>query len=560
MIPKCSSLTALSPKGTRWLQGTVLCLCFCLLAIGSVSSIHAEVFTVGPGGDCTHTSLSDAIAAAAANGPDQDEVRPSMSYYNNVALTIGTSIRLIGGLSNCSDTTPSGFTDLIGSPGSAVVTVSGDVTVSFEDIFITNGDTNLVGVGGALTVDGSEVLLQDSEIFFNQGFDGGGILVKDGFLTLVRTDIHENAARGNGGGISCLNSSLVLVNSSLDDNDAVGFGGGVHASGCFVAGTEASVTSNKALDDGGGLYLTDGSNLSFTSGSEVESNTSLNHGGGLSLDSLSIATFENSSIDYNVSGSFGGGIDLRGSSFFDMKRAPGCLESKFCSTIRSNKAGGFVGGAAITVLDGSAAYISQTWITKNWVQDPDPWVPSLALVGSENSGLLIENSLISKNRGSDYLFGIHDSSQLHLGFTTVTHNEYQLALISSSPTSQTELFSSIIWETDGDVFLAGAGVGQLDCLLVHELGSMPTATGSLVADPLLTDPLGNNYAPRPGSPAIDYCDDSVYSSPLDLYDDDRPWYTPQPNHFGPYDLGAIEVHLLFFDGFESGDTNAWNGI
>ncbi len=65
---------------------------------------------------------------------------------------------------------------------------------------------------------------------------------------------------------------------------------------------------------------------------------------------------------------------------------------------------------------------------------------------------------------------------------------------------------------------------------------------------------------RLDSPALDSCDDFVYSPTQPDYDlDPRGFdFTSIPNVHGPYDRGADEVRPLFADGFESGDPSQWS--
>lgn len=103
---------------------------------------------------------------------------------------------------------------------------------------------------------------------------------------------------------------------------------------------------------------------------------------------------------------------------------------------------------------------------------------------------------------------------------------------------------SVLWSPGVDVWtpLAGATMESNSCLIAHE--SVP---GSVVLDPQLDAA----FAPKGGSPALDYCDDDVVTAGLDAhraapgYDVagiDRVW--------GEHDLGAIENRdILFANGY-----------
>jgi len=65
---------------------------------------------------------------------------------------------------------------------------------------------------------------------------------------------------------------------------------------------------------------------------------------------------------------------------------------------------------------------------------------------------------------------------------------------------------------------------------------------------------------RLDSPALDSCDDLVYSPTRPDYDlDSRGFdFTTIPDLLGPFDRGADEVRPLFAHGFEAGNTTGWS--
>ena len=69
--------------------------------------VAAEVFTVGPGAGCSHVRIQDALDAAAANGPDEDEIRLVVAEHTLQRLRIEQqSVIVSGGWSSCAASSP----------------------------------------------------------------------------------------------------------------------------------------------------------------------------------------------------------------------------------------------------------------------------------------------------------------------------------------------------------------------------------------------------------------------------------------------------------------------
>lgn len=132
-----------------------------------------------------------------------------------------------------------------------------NTTVYLETIAIQNGavtDENGAGIknNGTLTLDGvivreNHVLspsdyehsgggianfrileVQNSKIYNNSGYDGGGIYARTGTLTVQNSEIYSNTATRNGGGISIpWGYASSIVNTTIWGNQAKS-GGGVY--------------------------------------------------------------------------------------------------------------------------------------------------------------------------------------------------------------------------------------------------------------------------------------------------------------------------------------------
>jgi hypothetical protein len=544
-----------APGGRACFAGAVLVL---LATTLPAAPLYAGVFTVGAGAGCTHSNLDDALAAAAGNGPGQDEIRLVSGGYSDLALEIATSVHIIGGFLTCTNPVSIQRTAMSGSGGVAasVIRVSGGVEVILESVQLLDGDPDPANPdqGGGLTVDGATVTMRDSTLQDNTAQRGGGALVLDGSLTLEEVEVFQNIVQDEGGGLACFSGSLSVSLEAVYFNEAQ-LGGGIYASDCNVDLVEASIDGNEATASGGGIFLHNGSTLTAGQDSSSAGNVSGNNGGGLFLDEGSHASLVDFALSHNVAANFGGGAVLYGASTLSMERSANCRETgRSCSEIDNNEAGWFRGGGGIAVFQGSQASVFGTKISRNRLDGPLPGLPSVALVDDPNSELVIESSMITDNRGADALFQATDGAVITLAFSTVTANQDQLHVAEALAPAGLDIFSSIVWETHGDV-VAAATNGVYDCLIVHELASLPASGTIVLSDPLLQA----DYSLGIDSLAVDACDNFFYTpGPLDYFGQQREFDTQLPNALGPFDLGAAELQLLFLDGLESGDTSVWS--
>jgi hypothetical protein len=193
---------------------------------------------------------------------------------------------------------------------------------------------NAIRDGGqtlALTFDGVTLRggLNRAEANFGPSSAAGGIVVDEGDLTLLRSVVEDNRARGHGAGIASYDGGLLhIVDSVIRDNmnlQAVSAGtgecfaseisGGLTGpgGGIFALGTQSIVIENSAITgnlaaDAGGLYIVGGA-LSMTN-TTVSSNRSGGYGGGLyslaTSTTLAFTTFSD-----NISGQHAGNDDSR---------------------------------------------------------------------------------------------------------------------------------------------------------------------------------------------------------------------------------------------------------
>ncbi|MEM8933456.1 MAG: hypothetical protein AAGE94_19860, partial [Acidobacteriota bacterium] len=223
--------------------------------------------------------------------------------------------------------------------------------------------------------------------------------------------------------------------------------------------------------------------------------------------------------------------------------------------------------------------IRQTYFTANFDADDG----TIALVDGGGSFLLLEGVALVFNEPSGRQILARNGGLARLAFVSAwgtSSTGIGTALLGAESNGRAELFSSIVIEGNGvsttgfgsDRVFAPAGAGATytaDCVIAHEVASLPDPFSS---HRLETDPTriwANQGAGEPElartSPAIDYCDDAVYS-PVDddIGGEGRGVDALIPDRRGIFDVGADEFQepdgLIFWDDFESDSTGAWDLI
>ncbi len=554
-----------------------------------------EIRYVGTGTGCDHATIQSAVDAAASGA----EIRVvGGSGYGAVNIGDVGSLAIRGGYDDCSATASTGQSILDGG-GSATVmdvfTFQNPVTLELENLTLQNGAG--VSLAGGLQIEGPahSVLLRDVRILNNaanesSGDDttghGAGIRIKStagAQVFLVDTSqVSNNTAAGDGGGIYCDATggtpALVVFGDGAIQGNLADHGGGVHASNCeFVSragGFLQGIYNNEARFTGGGIFATAGSTVGllgdapgiYVDGNpeapaNLISNTAGGFGGGAYLDEDGTTMVSiDGVISNNSAGNAGGGVFVDFQAAFEMRRDNGtdcvsfdtALSPPPCSRLENNSAageGGAVGASGATVD------ISQTFISGNST-DADGAVLRLSATDSVFEGNVIHD------HSDASLFLVENSSDFTLGWSTVAGNTPGAgnpiirAKAGSGDNTQLFLYSSIIRQSSGDILGQEPSDGGMinvetaDCLITHELASIPGDTRSQVADPLFMNPAADDYHIGAGSPAIDYCDDT--NSPT------RPDMDAQIRGVDEiaggfrWDVGADELHdALFSDRFES---------
>ena len=523
-----------------------------LLAPGA----QAAVLTVGPGSDCTTSSLGAAIFATGQLG-GADEIRVSAgTTYTDQKLTISNqSLTISGGWSSCAaNATPIGRTLVSGNGVDSVLTAresSGTrYTLALDRLDIANGGGGSDGVGGGIDISGNwSVTLRRMDVRNNATeFDGGGIAIEGpGTLNPASIELGEDvvlrynqARNGNGGGV---HGKYAVVQIRADrvrihDNSAYR-GGGIAATSAnvyvgaygdeipYTGATGLIVEQNRATDGGGIAML--GSGWLFDAHElTVRNNRANRYGGGI----------------YGINGQLQLGRDFP--NYWRVQCAPG----DFCSRVEGNVAGldcptpganaGIGGGL---YLDKVSAYVSQTLVSDNCARDAAAffsWGPSTRIESSVFARNLIEESLYTDIVAAGSRAGDPEQTVIVRG-TSFFDNRGRAADGGIVPTS---LFSAssnattrfIGVATDSPLYLNGNGHA---CLVTNAGASAYRNPGS------------NDFRPAANSLLVDACPETTFAptySGIDL----QPRCSDDPNYNrgGTCDIGAAEAPLdPFFAGF-----------
>jgi len=548
------------------------------LALLGPAAAPAATYTVGASpADCDATTIAGALALAEATAAN-DEIHLTRSLvYSGVEAVlvdwdpaVSGHLTIRGGYDDCLDTTASGRTTLTGDGSGTLLGAveTGAVAQRFE---LTLRDLELTGSGsGAGAFGNLRLLLQGTLIEGNvRGASvGEGAELEVGAGTILRANLGGSV----GGGAGCSGAGArLIVAGGIRENEVSYLGGGIFAShGCVVELRAGATIEHNLAERGGGLALVEGAwaegGGAGAAPTRIAHNSASLTGGGIFLAGPAPRSLlGNVQIESN-SAEAGGGVAVGGAVRLQLERfnfAP-CASPSRCVTLSHNRAtaANFALGSAALVSDGGELLFAQGYIEGNGGDGVDD-----AVLAAYSGGTILLDGVQIWDNETDALFLAAFESQIVAGFVSAAGNSYfdedsgTLRDSAGARASQSsiELYTSIL--TDHGPFeteYGGTIVG--DCLMVDTEEGIEAEVTMVGVDPRFRDPATGDLHLRPDSPAIDSCDDEVYT-PLDVdFDlDARGYDTPsRANVLGPFDRGADELPLLFADGFETGGTWRWS--
>lgn len=483
------------------------CLLFTFTVPVSVS-VSAATFTVGVDPACTHATFASAVAAAAANGPESDEIHlvaaPGLLLSAPIMID-QQSLAITGGYASCDAVEPDTVTTyaLVASDGFVIHGGMFDLhKTSIARLVIAGG----ADAGRLFAIDGlAEATLNDIDLSGGHATDGAGVYVFGPAVLTIgpNSRIHNNVATNRGGGIfvdagATLSFSGTREPARLQDNTAA-IGGGLAADGTSttVELVNAMVSGNTASERGGGLDVANGATLTM---------------GRLSADCPGepICSYLVSN-HADAPGAVGAGASARGGASLKIQQ----------SELRDNTAAD--GGAAVDARDADTLAVIEGVFLLGHAPRPATY---------SASGAWLRAAYVSSYANSGGLFALGDGGRA-------------------------SVYSSVIQDTVFVLPQSGTATRFADCVTVKEATSIPPGLDLIDVqdDPvaLFRNPVAGDLRPRPHAPSIDRCDDFYYSpTTLDVYGFARGFDVPSEStspSFGTLDQGAVEASWLFADEF-----------
>lgn len=554
------------------------------LGAGATGAAIINVGSGGAGAGCETTSLETAIAMAAATTA-ADEIRLQANvtwelggplHFTDWNSSTHGALTLSGGWPDCSATTPADARSGISWWGVQPI-IEVDTSGAAASFLTLRRIELLFHAVAPLVVQGNAVVnLLDSEIAYS---DEVGIRVEAGGYLFVDhlTEIYENGDPTEpGGGIFCGGEeSFVDLDGTVAFNRAY-TGGAIHVEeGCEVAlGGTAYLLENEAIL-GGGVYAASGAVVTGTGWPNITGNTASSSGGGVFADGAGTYVFFGSAvIRLNRAGFAAAGIHVGANALVILDGGGACAGGYTCPSllVENQLLAGARNGAAGLAQTNGVLELRQTRVRSNEVPEAEPH--GSILYASAGGKVRTESAQVSVNSGANRVFLAEAGGEIQVAFTTVGANYYEVGGFDTPAAgvhvtgtgSVGRIYSSLFHPSAGFQASSGGAFTKVDCLIAETTAGLPGApTSSYVfaMDPLYTN-LAAGFRLRPDSPAIDFCDSAFYPpTQSDLHGRARGFDVPEnpngsPGPSGHHDLGAYEEDFLFFDGFESGGTSAWD--
>ncbi len=542
--------------------------CVVLAALLACASfpVHAVVLTVGPDGNCTHSTVASALAAIPASG--FHEVRIATSSVSAQALQITSrGVTLRGGYTSCSAATSTSSSTLSGQGGGqdSVFTVLGAGNdVILENINLIRGDEVHDGYGGGLDFRGAGVVtLRNVGISQNYAGYGGGISVTaQGGPAELRieagTVVQLNTAQFSGGGVRIEGDTLLTMigdNSTISQNEAMGFnpvsnqpqygfGGGVQVIGPATAyigspGIGNGVIVANTARYGGGIAINGGGNdgLNFATvnlyttdtsrPTRVFGNRATNTGGGVYVGIIFGSDYSIGELcakDVRIDGNIAAEgsalyLDLDTEFFGGTDGARAYLNNACASASGQGPAPGRVpcseDDACSTMIgnrtengsgqstNGATVLVQEKTTLNIRGFDISGNTGGYTIRAFEASKIKLDNLLIASNANAFQALRVeNDGDTISIKDSTIAGNSIGANHVLDID-SDLVLARSIIWQP-GKISLSHSGSRSVQKVLASEAGSLGGPPEALVAFPRFVDPENGDFRLRAASPAVDY--------------------------------------------------------
>ena len=467
------------------------------------------------------------------------------------------------------------------------VDAGGDVTL--VNTYLT-GNTNAGAAvdGGTLTLDGADTRVENNASYGITVSNSGHVSI--GTMSWVSTN--------DGPGIYCSTNSTVDVLGVINGNQTPYSGGGVSAaSGCTFHLQPGGWVLGNTAGFGGGIYASTGAHIVVDENSVfdptlVNGNSATDHGGGLFLIGAGTTATIKGRVTDNTSPDMGGGIAVESGATVTMERGTtDCDHGNRCAELSGNQLTAGHIGAAAYVVGGSSLVLHDTYVESNTIAAGSTYGSVLYAEGAGTS-LHLEGVGFWDNHGPDTLLEGGSGATITAAFVSASGNGTfptavrQAAISTPVPRpgfdlpaapagdlaarpvvldlATANLYSSVYWP-NSPVLVSDGSSFDSDCLLVSDATGLTASTDATTSDPGFADLYGGDLHLRVTSPAVDFCDAFVYTPIAPDVDYEARGFDPPENPNGvpgvlggTYDVGFDEVHPLFADGFETGNTSRWS--
>jgi len=584
------------------LAALLLLLSVCPLAM-------AATYSVGPAG-CTHFSLADALAAAAANGsgPHLIKLRTGELLTGGLSLDEpAADITIEGGYATCAQSAPDVDARMVIrqiNPGRVLRFDNASDTrrrLELRHLTLTGGTESLsdvLGGGGALVLQNATLVLGEGAIIeANLAGNGGGVgmlgtpsriaeLVVDGGAKILANEAAGLGALGNGGGVHALdNATIRLVHGRIEENLARRAGGGI----ALNTARTTLVASPPVLPDTPlapvVLFHNEAGAGTFASGRGFGGAIYTNQGN-ITINAPAIGRF---TTELNTNrANFGGAIYAEGATGPSEPFTFISLRNTLVGFNKANgKGGAFYSSNAVDwVLDTTAPgqrcpfgprYSSCSAVLYNTAyNDTTPGSPGGGVgyiyndSGSSRGIFRFARTLFEKNRDDNGQIAVamaFGSSEMQFERCIFLDNKAGAlsngTLLANAPGINLRFIYNTALANDVDtlVYMNGGMLRTQGSIMWAPGSDVWTATAGatmesnacLIAHQAIpgatvADPrLGFDFTPPGSSPAIDFCDNADVTAGLDVY-------RQAPGHdaggvvavWGNNDLGAVENRDILF--------------
>lgn len=517
----------------------------------------AAIRTVGSDVSCEFPNVPFALAFSSDGDTLQLQGETFVGFSGNNFNLVTKNLVVEGGYDGCSGELGDTPTVLRGGGGGSVLTLNATSprTAVFRHLTIEGG-TSDGGGGAGIEIDGQyDVQLEWVIIRGNVAededlsADGGGIHLEGSSAKVTvgfGTSLQHNHGR-NGGGLYCAAGAEVVVQAvtSWIGNEASVAGGGMYLDDCTVVLQSSNVllSSNQGGLRGGAIAAVGGTHLDGWADGELTPWIYLNgasEGGGIYAEGPETFVRLLSAVIENNVAETGGGVFADDAIVVLAQDGSGAPPSALFDN-EATTGGGAAG------FDGARIFFTNALMAGNEAEDG-------ALAWMDDSDLYLEGAAILQNfvltRGQGDLVVSNGVGEVGVHGTTLRTNYGAATLFAVQGEFEGE--GLVVDAGQGTVFALGTGATwSLNCAVLPIGTTLPGAVPNLVLGaPGFASADGITIAED--SPAVDLCGSTSTNYPEhDLHGDPRP-------SGGSDDAGADElVPPLFRDGFETGNTSAW---